>query len=161
MVEFALVAPLALVLLLGIVIAGMYVTNEVRIGNALTDVARAGAVCSTSYYSGPVINATHAVTLPDGTPCSSTRFSSYLSSQLDQIDHQFAWSPTVSIRDQSSGSVIATQATADFLKECSPGNPITISVTYQQQLYVPFLGILFGSTNDTAPIKAEGTATCQ
>ena len=155
LVEFGLIAPLAFLLIFGIVVTGIYIMNDIRISNTLRDVARAGAICSNTDgvpQNGVTIN------LPNGSPCSDSSYQSYVSNQLHQVDNTYNWlaNTTITVYN-ATGSVAGTS-----LGACRAGYTLVVSTTYQQQLYLPLVGILFGNpANNTATLKGSGSATCE
>ena len=68
MVEFALMAPMIFLLLMGIIVAAIVVSNMVQLQNTVRDAARAAAVCG-----GPSRpTGSNAPTIPGGLSCTST-----------------------------------------------------------------------------------------
>ena len=155
MVEFGLIAPIAFLLIFGIIVTGLFIMNDIRISNTLRDVARAGAICSNS--NGAPLNGV-TVQLPNGAACSDSNFTSYINSQLALIDNSYNWSANTSIAVyDASGAKVGTAMSA-----CSAGYTLVVTTTYQQQLYLPLVGILFGNpATNTATIHGSGSATCE
>ncbi len=155
MVEFGLVAPIAFLLIFGIIVSGLYIMNDIRISNVLRDSARAGAICSNT--NGVTQNGI-TISLPNGQSCNDSNFSSYVNSQLSTIDNNYDWSAntTIDVVD-SSGTTVGNS-----LSNCEAGYTIVVSTQYQQQLYLPLVGILFGSpASNSATIQGSGSATCE
>lgn len=147
MVEFALVAPIAFILVLGIVVVAIVATNQNRLTNTARDAARAAAVCgSDAAYT----------TLPNGQACNDSQALSYATGQLQQIDGSYGWSPGLSIVDQS-GTIDGTT-----LADCKPGRLVMVTANYQQPLFVPFIGVLIGNAStNTRTLQATAEATCE
>jgi Flp pilus assembly protein TadG len=151
-VEFALVAPLAFLLLMGVIVTGIVVTDQVALTNAVRSGARAAAVCG----SDP----TGTTQLPDGTLCTgSSGLDASVSSYISNLVHQIQGSvpaPTVTVSPLPGG------VTQSSLAYCVKGSMVTVQVSYAQPLYVPFLGRLLGdSGGNTRTINAKAEATCE
>ncbi|MDQ6747198.1 MAG: pilus assembly protein [Candidatus Dormibacteraeota bacterium] len=147
MVEFALVAPLGFILVLGIVVVAIVATNQNRMTNSARDAARAAAVCGSN--AAPT-------TLPNGRNCSDTEATSYATAQLKQVDTSYPWGPALSVIDQSGAS------DGSSLSNCKPGRLVLVTATYQQPLFVPFMGVLVGNAaTNTRTLQARAEATCE
>jgi Flp pilus assembly protein TadG len=148
MVEFALVAPLAMLLLMGLVVLGVVVTDQVELTNAVRDGARAAAVCGS--------NPTGITTLPDGsTICSDTSVSTYLTG-IVQGSHGGVSAPTVNVYDSNR----TLQGTS--LAFCKKGYTVEVSATYNQPLYLPLVSRIFGTSGGaTRTLTAKADATCE
>ena len=145
MVEFALVAPLAFLLLMGLLVLGIVVMNLIQLTNAVRDGARAAAVCGgAGFQSGST------QTLPNGVTCSTTALNSYITSKLQSIT---GVTPSVTIL--TSGGTDLTQ--------CSKGVEVKVTASYPQPLYFPLVGRLLGDSGNSAvrTISATGEATCE
>lgn len=147
-VEFALVAPLAFLLLMGVVVTGIVVTNQVALTNVVRDGARAAAVCGS--------NPTGTTTLPDGsTQCSDTNLTAYLLTLVNNA-HGGVPAPTVTVYDAGHNAL------GSSLALCQKGYTVEVSASYAQPLYVPMLGHFLGDAGgNTRAIKARADATCE
>lgn len=148
MVEFAFVAPLAFLLLLGVIVTGLVVTTQVGLSNAVRDGVRAAAVCGS--------NPTGTTTLPDGsTPCSDANLAAYVATLLNNTRGGVP-APTVTVFDANHNAL------GSSLSLCQVGDSVELSVSYAQPLYVPMLGRILGdSGGSTRTIKAKADATCE
>ena len=153
MVEFALVSPVAFLLLLGIVLLGVIVMNQIRLTNIARDDARAVGLCG-SLGSG------NGETLPD-TPtlaCSDANVTTFLKDSFKSVDSTFAWAPTWKITKQDG---TAPSGGSNSLSDCSLGNLVVVSVTYQQQLYIPLVANFFATSGTTRALTATAEAQCE
>ncbi len=152
MVEFAFVAPLAFLLLIGVVVLGMVVSDQVGLTNAVRTGARAAAICG----SDP----TGSTVLPDGkTPCTST-------SGVDANVGSYALSVLRGIQGAVSAPSITVVApdgtTSTSLATCRKGYTVVVSASFAQPLYVPMLGRVLGdSGSNTRTINVKAEATCE
>jgi Flp pilus assembly protein TadG len=151
-VEFALVAPLAFLLLLGILVTGLVVTDEVALTNAVRSGARAAAVCGSDPGGSTV--------LPDGqTPCTSATgvdagVDSYVTGLLRSVQAGVS-APTFSV-------VAPDGTTYSSLADCRKGYRVVVSASFAQPLYVPMLGHLLGDGgSNTRTLNAMAEATCE
>jgi len=151
-VEFALVAPLAFLLLLGVIVTGIVVTNQVALTNAVRDGVRAAAVCG----SDP----TGSTVLPDGvTPCTSStgvdaNVVTYVTTLLHNVQGGVS-APTVSV-------IASDGTTTGTLANCRKGDTVQVTATFAQPLYVPLIGRLLGDAGgNTRTITARAEATCE
>ena len=149
-IEFALVGPLAFLLLLGGVVLGIVITHEIQLTAAVRDGARAAAICGSS------TDQSIGATLPDGTLCTTANVTTYINSRVATVSSKLANQAVVTVYD-AAGIRVGASATA-----CARGYTVEVSITYQQPLFVPFVGAVFGdpSTN-TRTISAQGAATCE
>jgi Flp pilus assembly protein TadG len=147
MVEFALVVPIVLVVVMGVVIAGLVVTNYVQLSNAVRDGARAAGICGGSNRDN---STTH---LPDGTQCSSANLTAFVQGRLQAVPAPVSF--TVNVLYQ--GAVLGHD-----INQCSQGATIEISANYPQPLYMPLVGDLLANTSGNARIiQADAEATCE
>ena len=149
-VEFALVGPIAFLLLLGAVVLGIVITHEIQLTQAVRDSARAAAICgsSTDQATGS--------TLPDGTVCTTANITAYINSRVDGVSSTLANQAVVTVFD-ATGSSVGTSATA-----CAPGYTLGVSISYQQPLFLPLVGAVLGNpSTNTRTISAQGAATCE
>jgi Flp pilus assembly protein TadG len=148
LVEFALVAPLGMLLLMGLVVLGVVATDQVQLTNAVRDGARAAAVCGS--------NPTGTTTLPDGsTACSDSNLAAYLLSQVNSV-HGGVAAPTVTVYDSSHTNL------GSSLSNCQKGYTIEVAATYAQPLFLPLVGHFLGdSGGSTRTLNAKADATCE
>jgi Flp pilus assembly protein TadG len=156
MVEFALTFPLAALLLLGIVVVGILVKNQVALTNAVRNGARAAAIC------GSTTDSANQATLPNGSACTTGNLDSYIDQQLGNVDAAYfrGYAPANLITvHQPDGSIAGDGSLAN----CSTGgNYVQVVAYYQQPLYVPFLGDLLGDpTTNTKQLEGQGEAQCE
>ena len=148
-------APLAMLLLMGLVVLGVMVTNQVQLTNAVRDGARAAAVCGS--------NPTGTTTLPDGsTPCTDTTSGS-------PDDKLTAW--IISQANGSHGGVATVAftvynashtAVGTTMSLCRKGYTVEVSTNYAQQIFVPLVGRWLGDGGgNTRTISAKAQATCE
>jgi Flp pilus assembly protein TadG len=163
MVEFTLVAPMGFLLLLGIIVSGIVVTNFVQLTNAARDGARIAAIC------GSGVNLTPATPMPDGSvdalgnpiPCSDTAVVNYIANHLVAVP--LSTRPQIfvcSAQQAANGtcSVLGTQSLAD----CQPGRIVEVDMTYDQPLYLPLVSNVFeNNPNGTRTLTASAQATCE
>jgi Flp pilus assembly protein TadG len=154
MVEFALVAPLAFLLITGIVVVSIVVLHQNQLSNASRDIARVAAICGKT-------GSTDATTLPPippattGLACGDASLLAYARSQLANIDPQYTWNPAVTVVN-ATGGVVAGNTIAN----CQAGYAIHVDVTYPQQLYLPLISNIFGS-GGVRTLSATGVASCE
>jgi hypothetical protein len=144
MVEFALLAPFALLLLFGIVVTGIVVTNLIQLNNITRDGARMAAICGSS--TGPV---------PDGSgrACNDVSIKSYITSRLQAIAAG-AVVPSITV---FSGS-----QTYPTISACQPGRTLEVDASYSQPLYLPLVGHFLGdSGGNSRTLYAQAQATCE
>jgi Flp pilus assembly protein TadG len=147
MVEFALIAPLLFLLLLGIVVAGIVITNQIQLSNAVRDGARAAAVCGG-------VNST--TLLPNGQACDNTHLLSYIAGSLNAVPAVVALNVTV-INGNSNPN------DPNILDECQKGKTIVVDATFAQPLYIPLVGVFVGDpgNSNTRTLRASAEATCE
>jgi len=163
-VEFSLAAPVFLVLVLGAVVLGIVVMNQMQLANAVRDGARAAAVCG-----GPNRNSQPVPpTLPDGhTACDSTALISYINSRLSAVPGGAITSVCVYVGssdgDTTGTSCVATDPVdSNILDKCNKGTVVEVDISYPQQLYVPVIGNLFGDHGATTrTLHAAAQAVCE
>lgn len=154
MVEFALAAPLAFLLLLGLVVVGITVTHQIQLNQAVKNSARAVAICGVAAEQNPYNSP--AGTLPNGNPCTSGavgNIQAYINGQLDGVASGLGGQDTVTLTPASTG-----WSPGDA---CPRGSIVQVSISYAQPLYLPLVGYALGSgANDTRTLSADGEATC-
>jgi Flp pilus assembly protein TadG len=169
MVEFALIGPLAFLLLIGTIILGIIVLHEIQLTQAVRDGARAAAICGTqtdaTATSSPQITSPPP-TLPDGTPCTTASIVNYINSRVTQVDPTLAGKATVAVYANSSSVAVASNNVTfagTVVTQCTSGGSVEVSITYAQPLYLPLVGNLFAnpSGGTTRSISATGEATCE
>jgi Flp pilus assembly protein TadG len=152
LVEFALMAPVGFLLLLGIIVSGIVVTNFVQITNAARDGARLAAIC------GHVATAP----MPDGSGlCSDAAIQSYITNHLvavplSQTPQIFVCLPDDAARDQCA--TLGQQG----IGNCQVGRIVEVDMTYDQPLYLPIISTLLQTKpNGTRLLQASAEATCE
>jgi len=164
LVEFAVVAPVFVTLLVGLLLLGIVVMNQMQLTNAARDGARAAAVCG-----GPSRNTQPVTpTLPDGrTTCDSRNLIGYISSRLQAVPGGGVTSVCVYAGSQTGSTQGTTCVASDpvdpnIFDKCSKGSVIQVDISYPQQLYVPFVGALFGDNGtQVRTLHARAQATCE
>jgi Flp pilus assembly protein TadG len=157
MVEFAMVAPLAFLLLLGIVVVGIAITHQMQLNQGVKNSARAVAICGVAAEQNP--NNSPAGTLPNGNPCTAGSIQAYINGQMEAVSPGLAGEDTVEVYD-SSGSGTAWTPSGPG-PACAPGEVVQVTISYQQPLYLPLLGYVLGNgPSDTRQLAADGEATC-
>jgi Flp pilus assembly protein TadG len=153
LVEFALVAPIGFVLLLGIIVTGIVVTNYIQLTNAARDGARLAAICG-----GVNLPTTQ---MPDGSGfCSPSKIQNYIANHLVSVP--LAQLPTVSVCLPSNASAGACAASGSPIGTCQVGKIVEVDMTYDQPLYVPLISSLLQTKpNGTRTISASAQATCE
>jgi Flp pilus assembly protein TadG len=162
-VEFALVSPILLLLLMGCVLVGIVAMNQMQLSNAVREGARAAALCG-----GPSRNSQQVTpTLPDGrTPCDSRQLAGYVNSLLSAVPGGAATSVCVYAGSQAGSTSGATCVSSDpvdpnVLDKCSRGSVVQVDISYPQQLYVPLIGGVLGDSGTTRTLRASAQATCE
>jgi hypothetical protein len=163
-VEFSLAAPVFIVLVMGAIVLGIVVMNQMQLANAVRDGARAAAVCG-----GPNRNSEPVPpTLPDGhTSCSSTSLISYINSRLSAVPGGAITSVCVYVGSQN-GDTSGTSCVAsdpvdpNILDKCNKGTVVEVDISYPQQLYVPVVGNLLGDNGSSVrTLRAAAQAVCE
>ena len=163
-VEFSLVAPVFLVLVMGAIVLGIVVMNQMQLANAVRDGARAAAVCG-----GPNRNSEPVPpTLPDGvTACDSTALIGYINSRLSAVPGGAITSVCVYV-GSTDGSTSGTSCVGsdpvdnNILDKCNKGSVVEVDISYPQQLYVPVVGNLLGDRGTTVrTLHAAAQAVCE
>ncbi len=151
MVEFALVGPIAFVLLLAIIVTGIVVTNYIQLTNAARDGARLAAIC------GSVAT----TQMPDGSgTCTPSNIQNYIARHLVSVP--LASLPTVSVCSPSDAATGACAANGRAIGTCQVGKIVEVDMTYDQPLYLPLISnLLQTKPNGTRTISASAQATCE
>lgn len=159
MVEFAFVAPLGFLLLLGIIVSGIVITNQISLNNAVRDAARGAAVCGSAAASS---SSSPVNTLPDGTTCSDANILTYVDTQLHSKNSGFTLSALQVYK--SNGTAIGNPNETDACQNV-PGSAyyVQVSVTYAQPLFLPLVGRVLGDPGSTTTrtLTAKAQATCE
>jgi hypothetical protein len=156
MVEFSLVAPMGFLLLLGIVVSGIVVTNLVQLTNAARDGARIAAICGSGVSLNPPTQ------MPDGSgPCSDTAIVSSIANHLVAVPLSARPQIFVCSAQQASNGTCSTAGTQS-LADCQPGRIVEVDMTYDQPLYLPLVSNVFeNKPNGTRTLTASAQATCE
>lgn len=164
LVEFAVVSPVFVVLVLGLFLVGIIVMNQMQLTNAARDGARAAAICGGPSRDAMVVTPT----LPDGhTTCDSDELISYIDSRLNALPGGAVTDVCVYAGSDEGDSLGTTCVSADpvdpnILDKCSKGSVIEVDISYPQQLYVPFVGRLLGDNGtQVRTLRASAQATCE
>jgi Flp pilus assembly protein TadG len=178
MVEFALVAPLAFLILLGIVITGVAVSNQIALSNGVRDAVRAAAVCGGN--TGPRDSTTQ---LPSSNgqaaqTCSWAALQTYISARLNSLAGAGALGPPTGSFSSNSNCAAVSAAEVCLYKSdgtaidvtssnpldlCQKGYKIEVASQYGQALFVPLVGHFLGSngSSSTRNLTADAQATCE
>ena len=167
MVEFALVAPIALVLFFGVIIISVAALAQVQLSHAARDIARAGAVCGSATRDP-------ATELPDGTPCTGGAFLTWASAQLQRVPGGGTpQAPAISGANcaTESGYVLCvydsqnhpiTVGTTNPLDLCVKGAHLEVSAALAQPLFVPpFDRIFGGGPGGTRALTSDTEVLCE
>ena len=157
MVEFALMAPVIFLLLMGIIVAAIVVTNMVQLQNTVRDAARAAAVCG-----GPSRpKGGDAPTLPGGLSCTSLNLPSFFDTHLAAIPAG-AVQPFICVEINGATCTGVPAASTNVFNQCDLGQTIEIQASYAQPLYLPLVGTFFGTNGaNTRTLTASATAVCE
>ncbi len=149
LVEFGLVSPVLFVLVMGIVVGGVVVTNQMQLSSVVREGARAAAVC------GGVGRAATTL-LPDGGQCSNAALVSFIAGGLHAVPGTVALNITV-----INGNSIPNDP--NVLDECQKGKTVVVDASFAQPLYVPLLGGLLGDGGGSGvrTLHASAEATCE
>ena len=154
-VEFALLAPLALVLLIGIVIAGIVAMTYVQLHNAVRDGARAAAVCGGSARdpNNDQETLTPTTLLPNGQQCTDANLIAYVKSRFQAIPGNQA---TLQV-------TLPTGGAGDHMSQCQYQKSVEIHASYDQPIYIPILSNFLSNngSGSTFTISATAEATCE
>jgi Flp pilus assembly protein TadG len=147
MVEFALVSPVALVLLIGLVVVGIVITHQMQLNQGAKSSARAVAICAVAKEQDPY--QVDPGTLPNGTSCANIQ--TYIDDQFTSVSSSLA----------SRDVVTVSGAAWSVGQACTQDEVIEVSINYEQPLFVPLVGYVFGDGgSDTRLLSAYGQATC-
>jgi Flp pilus assembly protein TadG len=147
-VEFALVSPILLLLLMGCVLVGIVAMNQMQLSNAVRDGARAAAVCGG-------VSRDSNTRLPDGTPCDQTHLVNYITANLNAVPGSVGLNVSV-----INGNSIPNDP--NVLDSCQKGKTVVVDASFPQPLYVPLVGQFLGDNgSSTRTLKARAQATCE
>ena len=157
MVEFTLIAPVALLLLMSIVVIGIVVTNYIQMTNVARDGARVAAICGTGLADGSPAE------MPDGSGlCSDTAIENYSTNHLVTVPAGSV-SPQIFVctaQDVQSGNCNATHNMG--ILNCQAKALVEVDMNYSQPLYLPLIANVFQTnSNGTMNLKASAQATCE
>jgi hypothetical protein len=153
-VEFSFVAPMGFLLLLGIVVAGIIVTNFIQLTNEAREGARIAAICG----AGP------SVPMPDGSgTCSDVAIQNYITNHLVAVPGGsvtpaiYVCTPT-----QAASGLCSTQG-SQGIANCygQQGAIVEVDMSYDQPLYLPLVGSFFQTKPGVRTLKASAQATCE
>lgn len=152
MIEFALLAPAFFLGVLGLLVLGLFVLNDVELSDGVRDGARAGGICGSQLF----VASTSAV-LPNGQQCSMDHLVSYIQGRIQTIP---GVTPSISV-DFSGGQ--CSTATPCSATTCQVGQKIRVTASYPQPLMVPLIGNFWGDPGNTGvrTINANAEGTCE
>jgi hypothetical protein len=166
-VEFAIVAPLAFLLFIGIVVFALLEMNQVQLSNLTRETARAAGVCGGAHRD------TNSQ-LPNGATCSYPNLKAYVSNRLNVLPSGAVSKPATgsfgSNCDKTVANVVVcvwtsshgtVAITTNALDACVKGDEFEIITQFNQQLYVPLVGQFFGGSGTTKSISADAYAECE
>jgi hypothetical protein len=184
-VEFSLLAPIAFVLLLGLLVLGLLVANQNLLTDAVRDTARAAAVCGgfnrdqNTKFSAPTGSATPTACGADAAS-SWTSLSKYANARLSFLAGAGALTAPAATTTNCQqlpppSGVVKIALVCLFDKndapvatsnnpfwDCQPGYKIEISSQAAQPLYMPLLGHIFGNGgSNTRTLSADAEAVCE
>ena len=150
LVEFALLTPLALILLIGCLVSGVFAMNYVQLQNAVRDGARAAAVCGGGDRG---VQPNLAPTLPDGSACNDANLISYIKGRFQAIPGNQA----------SLQVTLPTGGLGDHMAQCQYSKTVEVQASYDQPLFLPFVSNILSNngSGSTYTIKAKAEATCE
>ena len=154
MVEFALMAPIALTLLLGTVVAGIFGMNYLQLSNAVRDGVRAAAVCGGSgRNTQDQIPTSQIPKLPNGAACTDTNLIAYIKANFVAIPGNKA----------SLQVTLPTGGSGDHMSQCQYRKTVEIKATFDQPLYLPLVSqwLSNNGSGSSYTISAQAEATCE
>jgi hypothetical protein len=187
-VEFSLLAPIAFLILMGLLVLGLVVANQNLLTDGVRDTARAAAVCGGSnrdpktQLPPPPNSATPTLCEPTSTTTGWANLDAYARLRLNILAGGGLLSapapPTgvTSCKALPSSSALVCLYTAsgapatgkDYtgaanpLDDCQLGWKIGISTQEAQPLYMPLVGHVFGNAgSNTRTLTADAEATCE
>jgi Flp pilus assembly protein TadG len=151
MVEFALLAPLFFLMVMGLIIGSIVVTNQVQLNNVVRDAARVAGSCGSNADSSEQVPNTTG-----HTSCTFANVQYYVTHHLNAVPaNTLNVSVSLTLANGSSGTDLA---------ECSKGLLITVHADYPQDLYLPLVGKLLGTpgrSDGARLLSADAQAACQ
>ena len=152
LVEFALLAPVLFLVLLGLIIVSIVAMNQVQLNNVVRDGARVAGLCGSGKHDASVVITGNPV---GQQACTTANIQTYIRGHLQALP---AGSVVlnVSITAPAGGNC----GTCNDLSECSVGAILSISASYEQPLFVPLVSTLF-SNNSPRDSNRLMTATAQ
>ncbi len=156
MVEFTLVAPVALLLLMSIIVVGIVVTNYIQLTNVARDGARIAAICGHGLADGTPAQ------MADGSgSCTNSAVTTYITNHLVTVP-SLSVSPVIYVCTPQQAAQGACVNNGDSFTDCQPGRIVEVDMTYSQPLYLPLIANIFEtSSNGTMNLKASAQATCE
>jgi len=157
MVEFAFVAPLGFLLLLGIIVVSIIVTNFVQLTNMAREGARVAAICGAG-------SAKNTLPMPDGSglACTDQNIKTYITDHLVAVP---AGSVTPAIYVCTPQTFATCQSASNLgFTHCygQAGSIVEVIMSYDQPLYLPLVSNVFQSNpNGTRTLTASAQATCE
>ena len=142
-------APFIFLVVMGIVVASIVVTNQTQLNNVVRDGARLAGLCGGS--------ARQAGRVPRQlTTCSTAAVEAYIQNNLDALPaNTLSFSVTVtSVGGTTFGNDLAS---------CSQGRVITIDASFDQPLYLPLVGNFLSNNthhNGSRTLSADAQAVC-
>jgi Flp pilus assembly protein TadG len=158
MVEFTLVAPMGFLLLLGIIVVAIIVTNFIQLTNEAREGARIAAICGEG-------SATTPAQMPDGSgPCTDAAIATYITTHLVAVPGGSV-NPKIYVCTpaQAASDVCSTQG-SQGIANCygQSGRIVEVDMSYDQPLYLPLVsGVFSTNSNGTRTLKASAQATCE
>jgi Flp pilus assembly protein TadG len=160
MVEFAFIAPVGFLLLLGIVVVAIIVTNFIQLTNEAREGARIAAICGAGSISKPA-------QMPDGSgDCTDAKIEAYITAHLVAVPGGSV-NPTIYVctpaQAASGGGCNATNGQPG-IHNCygQAGSIVQVDMSYDQPLYLPLVSSVFQTNpNGTRTLKASAQATCE
>jgi len=157
MVEFTLIAPTALLLLMGIIVVGIVVTNYIQLTNVARDGARIAAICGSGLADG------QAAQMADGSGSCGTSgaVETYITNHLVTVP-SLSVSPVIFVCTPQQAAQGACTNNGLGFTDCQPGRIVEVDMNYAQPLYLPLISNIFETNpNGTMNLKASAQATCE
>ena len=183
LVEFALLAPTAFLLLMGLVVGGILIANQNLLTDAVRDTARAAAVCGGSNrnpstnFPPPPGSSTPTSCATSGTTSAWANLNTYTAlregvlagggslSAPSATGHANCevlpnGSALVCLFDKSDTAV--SSLVNNPIDDCQQGYKIEISGQVAQPLYLPLIGRFLGTAGgNTQTLSADAVAVCE
>jgi Flp pilus assembly protein TadG len=168
MVEFAIVAPIGFLLLLGVGILGVVEMDTVQLSNLTRDSARAGAICGSASRAG-------GTQLPDGAACTYANLQTYISNRVRGLPSGTASKPSTSgfgsncdttganaivcVWTPSHGAVSISGSNP--LDACAKGDVLEVVTQFNAELYLPLVSRVMASSGTTRSLVADASGACE